>query len=175
MKALKFIINGEEQEIPQNEINHEITTRNGYENWPKTTWTLYLCAWWASEIDLPNNKVTYILTSSDHVTDYIRIFWDGIYSYIDLMKEEASGLFANTEFARLIMNVFTDIDSAQFNILFDISNGGLNDRYTNWTFISSAMEQFELLYSNPTDEQAEILKTWLNQQNDRIIVNQHAY
>lgn len=171
MKALKFIINGEEQEIPQNEIKHEITTRNGYENWPKTSWTLYLCPWWWSTIDLPNNKVTYILTGNTDI-DYMRIFGDGIYSYIDPMKGEASGLFANTKFAELIIDVFSDIDSTQFNILFHISNGGSDDRYTNWTFINSAMEQFELLYSNPTDEQAEILKTWLNQQNDRIIAFQ---
>lgn len=172
MRALKFIINGEEQEIPQNEINHEITTRNEYENWPKTSWTLYLCSWWGSQINLPNNKVTYILTG-DTATDYMRIFGDGIYSYIDLMKEKASGLFANTEFAELILDVFSDIDSTQFNILFDISNGGSDDRYLGWTFVGPAMEQFELLYSNPTEEQAEILKTWLNQQNDRIINNQH--
>ena len=51
--------------------------------------------------------------------------------------------------------------------------GGLNGKYA-WEFIASAMEQFNALYLNPTQEQADILEAWLNNQNDMIIYNQHS-
>lgn len=166
MSVIKFIINDEEQEIIQRD--HEIVDWWEYQNWPKTRGTLYLCPWKVSRLDLPNNKITFVIVN-DQAIDFMHMFGDGVYSYIDPMSWIATGLFANTEFASLIIDVFSNIDSTQMWVLFD----GLNDRYAG-EFIPSAMEQFNQLYLNPTQEQADILEAWLNNQNDMIIDNQHV-
>lgn len=66
----------------------------------------------------------------------------------------------------LWINIWESLDWEQIAKLFGMDKG----KTWVWQFISEAMTQFNALINNPTEEQATILKDWLESRDSAIVI-----